>query len=276
MHIDDILKNRMIDISSESKKIFTLLEEKENYLCASSYSYSLFDVVEYCFRELPISGNCISCDEFISETDFGAYDINTFSILIEKVLSLLFQCRAYADRTTKFYISTLDRKIKQITKVIRFDLEKLSLRTETQNKTDFGPLVYVIRNDVLIDKAIETAPKLVEAIIDYSRPSNNGNLVEKEKNLHFIIKEVEHIAQDKTFKYKDVAEQAECIFNMFHIRHDNIKGKMKNSILSTMSDKELEDVFDMGFRLCLELLILDEFRDIDQKVSNLRKRMKQD
>ena len=126
----------------------------------------------------------------------------------------------------------------------------------------------------MITKAIEAAPNLCDCIIDYSRPANEGNLVEKEKNLHFIIKEVEHIAQSKSFKYQDISKQAEFVFNMFHIRHDNKKGKIKNPILELLSDKELENIFDIGFDLSLELLVLNEFEGIDVKVSKLRKRLK--
>ena len=275
MHIDEILEKRTIDIRVESGKLYRLFAEDEQYYQYSSRFFSFFDVLDNHFRDLPVSCNSISYTEFLDNGAFDASNIKSFSLLVEKVLTLCFQVRESASKTTINH-HILDKKIQQIVKMLSFDLGKLSLRYEFRNNPRFGTLAYVFRNDAIINKAIEAAPDLLDSIIDYNRPSNKGNLVEKEKDLHLIIKEVEHIAQNKNFKYEKVAKQAECIFNMFHIRHDNIKGKFKNNILSKMNDEDLEDVFDMGYRLCLELLILNEFDDIDQKVDDLRKMMKQD
>jgi len=75
MHIDEILLKKTIDISTESNKLWKLFNEKNNYFSATSYTYSLFDVIDNCFRELPISGNCISYNEFICSNGFDASDI---------------------------------------------------------------------------------------------------------------------------------------------------------------------------------------------------------
>ncbi len=275
MHIDEILENRIIDVAKESSKIHKLLSEEELYFYSSPYRYTLFDVIDRFFRQMPVSGNYIAYDEFLSRNDFDIKDIEHYSLLIEKILTLLAQCTECKNSASIVNSNIFYEKVSQVSKVINFDLDKLGLHKENKKSNDYGTLVLVTRNDALASKAVEAAPDLAESIINYNRPSNKGNLQEKEKSLHFIIKEVEHIAQNKNFRYHEIANQAECIFNMFHLRHDNINGKMKNNVLSTMSNDELEDVFDMGFRLSLELLVLNEFEDIDQKVNQLRQKMKQ-
>jgi len=276
MHISDVLNNRDISFIKESKKIQRILSERERFYKTSYGDFSFFEFVEHCFRSLPLSGNYIGSIEYMSNNDFAdCYSIEDFCLLCEKVVSLLYQTLSLARRNATVNFNILENKTEQVMKVIKFDLQRSGFKIDFQKTDSFGEVAIVYPSDFLVMKSTEAEPELAESIINYSRPSLQGNLVEKEKHLHFIIKGVEHIAQDKTFRYPEIAEQAETIFNMFHIRHDNIKGKVKNNLLEKMSNKELEEIFDMGYQLSLELLILDNFMNIDKKVTDLRKRMKQ-
>ena len=276
MHIDERLSNRTIDIPYEANKLLLILQEKENFKYSAS-NRSMLDLVEEVFRFIPLSGNYAYLFEFLNESEFhDCLTIDGFCILCEKVMSLLFQIDLQISRNNSININVFHNKISQITKVINFDLNKLGMEAKLYNNDIFGRVIYVCPSDALALKAAETHPHLSESIINYCRPTNKGNLIEKEKSLHFIIKEVEPIAQNKSFKYPLIAKQAETIFNMFHLRHNNINGKKPNKLLSSMSNEELEEIFDMGYQLALELLILDEFTNIDDKVNDLRKRMKEE
>ncbi len=276
MHIYDFLNNRNIDYYKESIKLLTIFNEKDYFFQGAFIQHTLFDVVTYFFRDLPLSQNFINYEEYIKKEDFiSVNSIESFCFLSEKVLTLLSQLDILCKNSTSVNSDACYQKIKNIVKVIRHDLEETGFSTKIHKDNKYGFLIVIYPKDEHIFKAVEANANIADAIIDYSRPSNKGNLLEKEKNLHFIIKSVEHIAQDETFKYPKIAEQAQFIFNMFHIRHDNIQGKYQNCILPTLTDEELEKIFDMGYRLSLELLILDEFQNIDPEIDLLRKKMKQ-
>lgn len=276
MHVFDILNNREIHYYTESIKLLTLFNENEPFSTSSYSKYTLFDLISTFFRKLDLSKNYISYEEFLKKDDFiSSNSIESFCLLCEKILSLLSQMDYFCKRSPAINTREYNKKINEISKVIAYDLEKAGFVASKYHDTECGDLVVVYPRDEIIMKAIEADANIADMIIDYSRPSIKGNLKAKEECLHFIIKSVEHIAQDKSFKYPKVAEQAEVIFNMFHIRHDNIRGKKTNVILPTLSDDELEKVFDMGYRLALELLVLNEFQDIDSEVDVLRKMMKQ-
>lgn len=275
-HIYDILNNRKISYYDESTKLLHLLEESDYFYTKSLSTNEFYEILEACFRHLPLAGNYINLYEFLKKDEFYyCNDVESFCLLCEKVLTLFSQTKTICQKATNIEKESVFAKIEIAKKVINYDLEISGFKISEIIDDKFGKLIVVYPNDSEILKAIEFEPDLTEFIINYSRPSNKGNLVEKEKCLHFIIKGVEHITDDKSFGFLEVSEQARVIFNMFHLRHDNKKGKMKNAILSEIKDDELEEIFDMGYRLSLELIILNEFQGIDTKISELRKRIKQ-
>lgn len=275
----DILRSARIKPNEIYQNLVTLFFKETEEIRVDSLwtqSYSLYSWIEKNFRQFPYKRCCISLKEFddrmgfknLHDTPklFDEYEsqVNALIILCEYVLNFLmyisFPRELCAKRDiTLNYIDEINNELHLV-------------------KTHKRDGVYIITH---ADPVIEALTTVVEedialSLVEYTHHSMEGNIEKKKSILSSLAKNLEAKRDSLNNIAKDLVEAFFCGVNNLDIRHDNktLESKNYNQNTLSLSNKELEKVYDKLFRIGLTLFSILESKEDICVIKNLSNRKK--
>lgn len=136
-------------------------------------------------------------------------------------------------------------------------------------------VVLYLKNSDAVETAIVINNKEVsDAIIEYNDFRITNNVIEKRKILLEIYKYLEPNRKKISDKNKEVSESLFMAFNKLNIRHDNVDGKRKESIIADMESEELIFWYDNIYNLSLIAIRLIELDETLKQFKELKSKLK--
>ncbi|MBP5790272.1 MAG: hypothetical protein J6W29_08585 [Neisseriaceae bacterium] len=285
----EILASAKIDISEEYERLYNLFYNSHFYSSNSQNNYdALYKSVDKRFKYFPnniIRKNCLNLEEFhekFEEFNFPEYtdDINIFITFCEYLTNIL-KCQKdileNIIKNKKQQRLRIDEEqyfcgnISIINEQITYAIEQMGYMSviEKDNPTIFIPkspeAIAVAESNIIPDNL--TAYE----ILKYYHHSLQGNIQEKKQ----ILLKLADILEPKR---KKISEESNlfCLLNSLNIRHNNITKNDKNykPYVAQMSDKELEEWYDITYRMCLLAVLELEYQDeYHTKIDTLKKQL---
>lgn len=122
-----------------------------------------------------------------------------------------------------------------------------------------GFIVFVPKDETLLEVAAKAEPTLSEKILIYRHHSLNGKLDEKRDILNRLALELEPKRDTLSSLASNMTSDLFAAFNNFSIRHNNSDSsdsKKYNQKFSNLKDNEKEELYDYIFQYCLIALKL--------------------
>ena len=261
------------------KNIFQLVEENYNvteelskiksqfnnvyYFQNRTDSYTFYDLIEnYLFVVWKYRGTCVDVDEFINKAMFDCssdvdYDTNYLEI-IENFIKL------YYDNAQEL---VNDYRIRRNRSFDSFFLSifRIAEKHMGLSRREYKDKVILYPKNVALEKALETVSEedVQWELIKYTR--EDLTLAQKKKSLSFLSTNLS-IQKDKNEKnaYLNELLNKSCnILNNLHIRHDNMSGKSKNTVVVSLTEEEQSQLCDMLYDMMLNILIARDLKKYD-------------
>lgn len=243
----EILKNSSVNISVEYNRLYSLFflnSDRGDGMTMSQY-------IDSEFASLSIRGTCLSLNEFNNEYSFHFY-CGKVSYSLDDLVSFSEYCynltKAYQQIT---YISSYNPSltlaeliIAQINKLI----EKIGYMPLT---TEDGIVIFVEKSPATVAVAEIVDVPLSLQTLRYNHHSMKGDLQTKRTILHLMADYLEPKRQTLRQINSTLEKQLFILFNNYNIRHNNIEGENTNPKLSTMSNEELENLYDNIYQMWL-------------------------
>jgi len=186
---------------------------------------------------------------------------NIYMFCIEKV----FDCAKENGDEAKEYYTDLFLKFKYNIGIL---LDHISARVINIGEHKYA----IIPNDEVVSAVVEGVEDegTSKSILIYNHFSMRGNLDEKATILRKLFLDVDGRAQRS-----EATEDFRFIVNKADIRHNNADSKQGNVITTGMTSEQIEDLYDMTYRLYIMGKLADEYKnEIKDKVTQLKKKTK--
>lgn len=261
------------DIKKEIEKIYDNIQEYEMFcrhkkdkfgvdklICG----YKFFEVCDsYLFKHLPEKGTCRDIDEFIEYADadlcFGRKQnltedrIINFLEVIENLFFIFFNKFTHFRR--RYGLDYYIEEYKE-TRELMDALEKhMGL-----SKQEYSDRIILYIGDSKLDQALKNVkePELAFELIKYKKETATS--VEK----RMVLKQLDILTEpitDRIKKKYSPANDLDCIYNNFQLRHNNIDKSSNDYIeqVSQLSEKEFCKIYDIAYELVLDTLMLDDY-----------------
>ena len=272
-NIFDLVKANY-DINKEIRKILDNLNqpifyEYEFYSKEITMQHNFFSFCDfYLFEFFPEKGTCRNISEFLDYANTGIRLINFKSMILnkidnEKIINLIevvenvffiylkkhkfFQrkycvgCHVNAYKETCFLLDEIEKHL---------GLNKLKYKDRVILYLDAPKLSQALKN--------VTKPELATELIKYKREANSS--IEKRK----ILKQLDILTEPITDKIKKTygpANDLDCIFNNFQLRHNNMDSNSHDykEKVSQLKEKDLCKIYDIAYELVLDTLMLNDY-----------------
>ena len=243
-NIYEVLKNGNIDIKKEYSRIYDLFYE----VSFDSYydqSVTLEDTVTEYFNMLNsnLIGRCLSLEDFNESYNYNFVpQPNDFSI--EKLIEI------------SEYVINFVRALMMATMYAHFEVQtlyKIEMHIEScmedvgYKKVERDGIIIFVENDkaaISVSEIVE--PQLAYSVLEYNHYKLKGNLDRKKDILKKMADSIEHERNALKGINSNFTSDLFQLFNKF-IRHDNAD----NNYISSMSDSEIEEVYDDMYQMWL-------------------------
>ena len=271
----DILRSTSIEPHELYQNLVTLFFKETEVIRVDplwTQSYSLYSWIEEDFRQFPYKKCSISLKEFNDRTGFQNLECTPYGEYESQVNALISLCEYVLNFLTYIpFSSELKSKRKITLDYIDEIINELHL-VKTQMKDG----IYIITH---ANPVIEAVSAVVEediaiSLVEYTHHSMEGNIENKKRILCSLAKKLETKRDSLNKIARDLVETFFCGVNNLDIRHDNTTLGCKNFNQNTvsLSNKELEEVYDRLFRLGLTLFLILESKDNLGVIKNLSSR----
>ncbi|MEI8198748.1 MAG: hypothetical protein WCG21_01700 [Eubacteriales bacterium] len=186
---------------------------------------------------------------------------NIYIFCEEKV----FECAKEHGDEVKEYYTDLFLKFKYNIGIL---LDHISARAINIGEHKYA----IIPNDEAVSAVVEGTGDggTRESILIYNHFSMRGNLDGKATILRKLFVDV-----DGTGERSEATEDFRFIVNRADIRHNNTDSKLGNVITSGMNNKEIEELYDMTYRLYIAGKLADEYiGNLKDKITYFKKKSK--
>ena len=270
MHLSDLLQSYDINFENERKRIELLFARTP---CGSSFDFGGYtSIKEYLARDFlnsKLRATFISIDDFIGHFSrhWKTPSLEGLLFYCEVIINLLrIADHPYGD--IKELMNSVARNISIIIQRTGYELRK----------ADNG-LLSIVKKNALAITVIEDIDESVaaKAILEYNRLDMKGNLEGKRKLLKQIGDFIEPTLQKRnelSGQLYELADDVSFCLNNLNIRHNNKEGKHKKDCLNTMSDKDLEVLYDDAYRTALLLIELSKQEESHKRIGAVRQQSK--
>ncbi len=274
MHLKDLLHEEIADFQQERIRLQTIFEN--TIFRETAYPYRKFTLKQYlsgAFLSTKIRGTNTDINDFLRSTSrsWNAPDMESLLFYCEVIANILYLC-------SKF-IYPWDSSAKQLKEQCLQNIDIILDKTGYKFATDDDGIIAVIKKDALAFSVIEDINDKVaaKAILEYNRLDMKGNLEGKRKLLKQIGDFIEPTLQKRNELLGQLHELADDIsfcLNNLNIRHNNKEGNHKKDFLDTMSDKDLEVLYDDAYRTALLLIELSKQEESHKRIGTVRQQSK--
>ena len=268
----DILDSTNFDFRKEYAKLKELFYEEAS-VPYGGYLTPLADYIERTyFRELEIRRGCTDLDDFACKANVSKYhsctDLDSLYVFCEFLYAVLpeEQIKKQRSQFLTNQVNTIKGNIKHI-------LEKTNHELKMSPKYNNN---YII---VEKNKATTLAAEIVEDIetaydlIEYNHYALKGDLETKKKILAALGTYIEPILTSKVLSansYGSLESNVGFMLNNFHIRHNNKEGKKANDYIASISDNDLEVLYDKTYSAILAVIIIYDHISASKEIKTLK------
>jgi len=265
------------NIRDELQRLDTLFYVKKTVPISINTGYcmvTMFSFVNDCFNMWPFTGTCIDLAEYVkklnADNDYYRLDFDFSSIDFEneELLEIAFGNVEFYYNMHKFIKYIMDSNIEFCSHEGDFDLglfrkmgSVLDIVIDHINAkaVELEPHKYIIiPNNEEVIAAAECVENLETSkiILKYNHFKTKGDLEAKKSILRHLFIDIEKKGA------RSVPMDDFCfILNEADIRHNN-SGKKGKSITTGMTEDQIEEVYDVAYRLYLMAKLDKEYKDI--------------
>ena len=260
------MKSGNVDIQREYSRIYNL------FYGVSIDSYygqpvTLKDTVIKYFSMLnsDLIGRCLSLDDFNESYNYR-FDPRPKDFSMETLIEL------------SEYVVNFVRALMMVAMHVPLDIQalhKVEMHIEScmedigyKGVEREGIIIFVENNQAAISVSEIIEPELSYSVLEYNHYKLKGNLARKKDILKNLADSIEHERSALKSINSNFTSDLFQLLNKF-IRHDN----SDNDYISSMSDPEIEDVYDDIYQMCLLAKLQLEQADRNDKVRELIKKI---
>ena len=194
--------------------------------------------------------------------DKVASDNNYYLLFCEYIINLL-NNYDFNEKELKVYAS-------EITDFIYKSIAKLKYIKAEKDNT----IIFIPKDEILIDVAKKVEPSLREKILIYSHHSTKGDLTAKRDILNSLALELEPQRNSLSSLASNLTSDLFAAFNNFSIRHNNstpTDPTKYNEKFTLLSEPEKEEIYDFVFQYCIIALKLLDNKKCKELIDNYKK-----
>ncbi len=269
-----VLKKNKISIRKEYEKLYNSFYITED---CEDRRKSIQELISMYFSEsyyMNIRKTCFSLEEFNKEYNFDftkmpadfdeQNDMDYFISFFEYVYNLIFPIFKII---TEYYNINYIAYIYNVMENIGYE------RKYVDNSFIFVPKDMVAFN---VSESEVLPDSLSYKVIEYNHHSLQGNIEGKKEILLKFAHTLESQRNELKSCNKNLESEIFTIFNNCNIRHNNVDENCKssyNSYIAEISEKELEEIYDETYQMCLLAFMELEHLNRKEKISDLKNRI---
>lgn len=265
------IKDNELNLQLEYKTIKKLFEENGN-VGALSFERAIDIYIirnwKYNFRCINLSDLYIKLnisDRMILLSNYNIDDVLSYFELIYNLMLEIkksyqkgYEIRYYDEDNYELIL----KNIRSVLENLNYEIVSIEDRWEIREKDIFSTAV------------AENNLDIADEILEYRRFALKGDLDAKKDIILKLSNKIEPLrTKFKGTDYNSVIEDAEFLLNNFNLRHNNLEGKNKNKLLDTISENELENIYDKAYDLILTVLMLNTKIDFEKDLKDLKSKM---
>lgn len=270
-----VLKENKISIRKEYEKLYNSFYITE--YCEDQSRKSIQELISIHFLEpyyMNIRKTCFSLEEFNKEYKFDftkmpadfdeQNDMDYFISFFEYVYNLILPILAII---IKYYNMNYMAYISDVMENIGYEIKQMD------NSFIFVPKDMVAFN---VSESEVLPDSLSYKVIEYNHYSLRGNIEGKKEILLKFAHTLESQRTELKSCNKNLESEIFTIFNNCNIRHNNVDENCKssyNSYIAEISEKELEEIYDETYQMCLLAFMELEHLNKKEKISDLKNRI---
>ena len=252
MHLRDLLKADIPNFLEERLRLKTIFED-------TAFRYTMYSkktLKEYLapyFLTCKVRGTYSDVDDFLRACSeyWNTTELDGLLFYCEVIANIIYSC-SKCIRDWDGSAAVLKEQCLQNIDII---LEK----TGYTFMTDSDGIIAVVKKDALAFSVIEDIDDSVtaNAVLEYNRLDMKGDLRRKKGLLKQIGDYLEPTLQRRnavTGKLFELADDVSFCLNSLDIRHNNKEGVHKKPLLDTLTDAQLEELYDDTYRSMLLLI----------------------
>ena len=231
---------------------------------------------EYIIKDWKYNARCLKLDDLAKKLGVTHSDLFMSNYSEEKCLiyfELIYNLaqevkRKYVDVPRKIVLK--EENLFKIIENIESIVDELGYNIQKNND-----VYQIIEKDIIAVAVAEKNSNISEKVISYRRFSLKGDLETKKEIILKLAEKIEPLrSKFKSTSYNMLMDDVQMLLNNLNLRHNNLEGVNKKDYLISMNDNELEKWYDRTYDMILGIIIVNDYLDSKESLSELKAKIK--